>query len=163
MASRGVDLLITYRIMKLLVTPFDKQEAFKYGIIDKKGKVLRKWSTINKTQEKRSYTILHRFIFNLKRILQKAGLGGKLGTFAVALATLIREHQEFEEHQKLIESTVIKYLKQENLYSEILQEEGDIVGYVPLNDEPVNRCFGIDCYQIGDTIVEEKEYAKYKV
>ena len=161
--SRAVDLLITYRSMKILVTPFDKQEAFKYGIIDKKGKVLRKWSTINKSQEKRSYTILHRFIFNLKRILQKAGLGGKLGTFAVALATLIREHQEFEEHQKLIESTVIKYLKQENLYSEILQEEGDIVGYVPLNDEPVNRCFGIDCYQIGDTIVEEKEYAKYKV
>ena len=161
--SRAVDLLITYRIMKLLVTPFDKQEAFKYGIIDKKGKVLRKWSTINKSQEKRSYTILHRFIFNLKRILQKAGLGGRLGTFAVALATLIREHQEFEEHQKLIESTVIKYLKQENLYSELLQEEGDIVGYVPLNDEPVNRCFGIDCYQIGDTIVEEKEYAKYKV
>ena len=161
--SRAVDLLITYRIMKILVTPFDKQEAFKYGIIDKKGKVLRKWSTIIKPQEKKSYTILHRFIFNLKRILQKAGLGGKLGTFAVALATLIREHQEFEEHQKLIESTVIKYLKQENLYSEILQEEGDIVGYVPLTDEPVNRCFGIDCYQIGDTIVEEKEYAKYKV
>ena len=144
--SRAVDLLITYRIMKILVTPFDKQEAFKYGIIDKKGKVLRKWSTINKSQEKKSYTILHRFIFNLKRILQKAGLGGKLGTFAVALATLIRENKEFEEHQKLIESAVIKYLKQENLYSELLQEEGDIVGYVPLNDEPVNRCFGIDCY-----------------
>ena len=149
--------------MKLLVTPFDKQEAFKYGIIDKKGKVLRKWSTINKSQEKKSYTILHRFIFNLKRILQKAGLGGKLGTFAVALATLIREHQEFEEHQKLIESAVIKYLKQENLYSELLQEEGDIVGYVPLNDEPVNRCFGIDCYETGNRLVEEKEYAKYKV
>ena len=41
MASRAVDLLITYRIMKLLVTPFDKQEAFKYGIIDKQGKVLK--------------------------------------------------------------------------------------------------------------------------
>ena len=161
--SRPVDLLITYRIMKLLVTPFNKQEAYKYGIIDDKGKVLRKWSTIIKPQEKRSYTILHRFVFNLKRILQRVGLGGKLGTFAVALATLIKEHKEFEEHQKLIESTVIKYLKQENLYSEILQEEGDIVGYVPLTDEPVNRCFGIDCYEIGNTIVEEKEYAKYKV
>ena len=89
MASRGVDLLITYRIMKLLVTPFDKQEAFKYGIIDKNGKVLRPFRTIQKTAEKQSYTILHRFIFNLKRILQKAGLGGKLGTFAVALATLM--------------------------------------------------------------------------
>ena len=161
--SRAVDLLITYRIMNILVTHFDKQKAFKYGIIYKKGKVLRKWSTINKSQEKKSYTILHRFIFNLKRILQKAGLGGKLGTFAVALATLIRENKEFEEHQKLIESAVIKYLKQENLYSELLQEEGDIVGYVPLNDEPVNRCFGIDCYEMGNKLVEEKEYAKYKV
>ena len=161
--SRAVDLLITYRIMKILVTPFNKQEAFKYGIIDDKGKVLRPFRTISGTKEKQSYTILHRFVFNLKRILQKAGLGGKLGTFAVALATLIREHQEFEEHQKLIESTVIKYLKQENLYSELLQEEGDIVGYVPLNDEPVNRCFGIDCNEMGNKLVEEKEYAKYKV
>ena len=163
MASRGVDLLITYRIMKLLVTPFNKQEAYKYGIIDDKGKVLRPFRTIQKTAEKQSYTILHRFVFNLKRILQRAGLGGRLGTFAVALATLIRENKEFEQHQKLIESTVIKYLKEQNLYSELLQEEGDIVGYVPLNDEPINRCFGIDCYQIGDKLVEEKEYAKSKV
>ena len=163
MASRGIDLLITYRIIKLLVTPFDKQEAFKYGIIDKNGKVLRPFRTIQKTAEKQSYTILHRFVFNLKRLLAKVGIRGRLGSFAVALATLIRENKEFEGHQKLIESAVIKYLKQENLYSELLQEEGDIVGYVPLNDEPVNRCFGIDCYQIGDNIVEEKEYAKHKV
>ena len=161
--SRAVDLLITYRVIKMLVTPFDKQEAFKYGIIDKNGKVLRKWSTIIKPQEKKSYTILHRFVFNLKRLLAKAGIKGKLGTFAVALATLIRENKEFEQHQKLIESAVIKYLKQENLYSELLQEEGDIVGYIPLQDEPVNRCFGIDCYQVGKDIVEEKEYAKSKV
>ena len=161
--SRAVDLLITYRIMKLLVTPFNKQEAYKYGIIDDKGKVLRKWSTINKSQEKKSYTILHRFVFNLKRILQRVGLGGKLGTFAVALATLIREHKELEQHQKLIESTVVKYLKEQKLYEELLQEEGHIVGYVPLEDKPVNTCFGIDCYQIGNIIVEEKEYAKSKV
>ena len=163
MASRAVDLLITYRIMKLLVTPFDKQEAFKYGIIDKQGKVLRKWSTIIKTKEKQSYTILHRFIFNLKRILQKVGLGGKLGTFAVALATLIRENKEFEQHQSLIESVVVKYLKREKVYEELLQEEGHIVGYIPSEDEPINTCFGIDCYQMGKNIIEEKEYAKSKV
>jgi len=161
MASRAVDLLITYRIMKLLVTPFDKQEAFKYGIIDKQGKVLKPFRTITDTKENQSYTILHRFVFNLKRILQKAGLGGRLGTFAVALATLIREHKEFEQHQKLIESTVIKYLKEQKLYEELLQEEGEIVENV--SDEPINRCFGIDCYQIDNKIVEEKEYAKSKI
>jgi len=163
MASRAVDLLITYRIMKLLVTPFDKQEAFKYGIIDKQGKVLRPWRTISKTAEKQSYTMLHRFIFNLKRILQKAGLGGRLGTFAVALATLIRENKEFEQHQKLIESVVVKYLKEQKLYEELLQEEGHIVGNKQITEQPINTCFGIDLYQIENNLVEEKEYAKSKI
>ena len=163
MASRAVDLLITYRIMKLLVTPFDKQEAFKYGIIDKQGKVLRPWRTISKTAEKQSYTLLHRFVFNLKRILQKAGLGGRLGTFAVALATLIRENKEFEQHQKLIESTVVKYLKEQKLYEELLQEEGHIVGNKQITKKPINTCFGIDLYQIENNLVEEKEYAKSKI
>ena len=163
MASRAVDLLITYRIMKLLVTPFDKQEAFKYGIIDKQGKVLRPWRTISKTAEKQSYTMLHRFVFNLKRILQKAGLGGRLGTFAVALATLIRENKEFEQHQKLIESTVVKYLKEQKLYEELLQEEGHIVGNKQITEQPINTCFGIDLYKIENNLVEEKEYAKSKI
>lgn len=163
MASRAVDLLITYRIMKLLVTPFDKQEAFKYGIIDKQGKVLKPFRTIQKTAEKQSYTILHRFVFNLKRILQKVGLGGRLGTFAVALATLIRENKEFEQHQSLIESTVIKYLKKEKLYEELLQEEGHIVGNKQITEQPINTCFGIDLYQIENNLVEEKEYAKSKI
>ena len=79
MANRAVDLVITYRVVKLLATPFEKQEAFKYGIIDKDGKVLRKFRTLKTTAEKKSYTMLHRFIFNLKRILAKAGLGGRFG------------------------------------------------------------------------------------
>jgi len=162
MASRAIDLLITYRIMKLLVTPFDKQEAFKYGIIDKQGKVLKPWRTLKGSKEKSSYTMLHRFVFNLKRILQKVGLGGKLGTFAVALATLIRENKEFKQHQKLIESTIIKYLKKEKLYEELLQEEGHIVGK-EVNEQPINTCFGIDLYQIENNLVEEKEYAKSKI
>ena len=46
MANRAIDLLITYRVIKLLVTPFEKQEAFKTGIIDKNGKVLKKYRTL---------------------------------------------------------------------------------------------------------------------
>ena len=36
--GRAIDLFVTYRFIKLLVTPFDKTEAFKLGIIDKDGK-----------------------------------------------------------------------------------------------------------------------------
>jgi len=84
MASRGIDFLITYRVTKLLVTPFEKQEAFKFGIIDEKGKVLKKYKSLKTEKERKSYTLLHRFVFNLKRILQRVGLGSKLASFGVA-------------------------------------------------------------------------------
>jgi len=75
---------------------------------------------------------------------------------------MIRENKEFKQHQKLIESTIIKYLKKEKLYEELLQEEGHIVGK-EVNEQPINTCFGIDLYQIENNLVEEKEYAKSKI
>ena len=159
MANRAVDLVITYRVVKLLVTPFNKQEAFKQGIIDKDGKVLRKYRTLKTTAEKKSYTILHRFVFNLKRALQKAGLGGKLGTFAVALATLLREDKKYEEHKSLIESAVISYLKETNQYEQLLTEQGNVMTPEVEQDVFCN-CFGIDVYEVNDKLISENEYAK---
>ena len=159
MANRAVDLVITYRVIKLLVTPFQKQEAFKQGIIDKDGKVLRKYRTLKTTAEKKSYTILHRFVFNLKRILSKVGLGGRLGTFAVALATLLREDKRYEEHKSLIESAVITYLKDTEQYDTILKEEGDVMTSEP-EQEVVSNCFGVDVYEVDNKLISEKEYAK---
>ena len=99
--GRAIDLLITYRVIKLLVTSWEKHDAFKYGIIDKKGKILRKSRTLKDRKEKNAYTILHRFIFNLKRILQRVGLGSKIGTFGVALAMLIKEGKYNNESKYL--------------------------------------------------------------
>ena len=159
MANRAVDLVITYRVIKLLVTPFEKQEAFKYGIIDKDGKVLKKYRTLKTTKEKQSYTILHRFVFNLKRILARVGLGGRLGSFAVALGLLIREDKNYRPYKNLIESAVITYLKETNQYEVLLTEEGDIK--TPETDKDVFcNCFGIDVYEIEDKLVSEGEYAK---
>ena len=159
MANRAVDLVITYRVVKLLVTPFEKQEAFKYGIIDKDGKVLRKFRTLKTTAEKKSYTMLHRFVFNLKRILKRVGLGGKLGTFAVALGLLLREDKRYEEHKTLIESAVITYLKDTEQFIDLLKEEGDVPDYI-VNEEPAYTCFGIDVYEKDGQLYSEKEYAK---
>ena len=159
MANRAVDLVITYRVVKLLATPFEKQEAFKYGIIDKDGKVLRKFRTLKTTAEKKSYTMLHRFVFNLKRILQKAGLGGRLGTFAVALALLLKEDKRYEEHKSLIESAVISYLKETNQYDDLLNEEGEVLTFEP-EQEVFCNCFGIDVFEVEDKLISENEYAK---
>ena len=159
MANRAVDLVITYRVVKLLATPFERQEAFKYGIIDKEGKVLRKFRTLKTTAEKKAYTMLHRFVFNLKRILQKAGLGGRLGTFAVALGLLIREDKSYLPYKNLIESAVITYLKETNQYEQLLTEQGDVMT-PEIEQEVFCNCFGIDVYEIKDKLVSEGEYAK---
>lgn len=155
--SRGIDLLITYRVVKMLVTPFEKTQAYKLGIIDADGKVLRKFKTIKQPSEKRHYTILHRFVFNLKRILKKVGLGSRLGSFAVALALLIKEDKSYAQYKDAIESSVITYLKENNLYDEILTESQEIP---EINDDPYMTCFGVDVYEQGDELVSEYEYAK---
>jgi len=155
--SRGIDLLITYRVIKLLITPWVKHPAFKYGIIDEKGKVLRKFKTISSPREKKSYTLLHRFVFNLKRILGKVGLGGKLGSFAIALALLIKEDRTYTQHKDTIESAVITYLKEQKLYDEILKEHNE---GPEIDVAPYITCFGVDVYERGDELVAENEYAQ---
>ena len=115
--GRAIDLLITYRVIKLLVTSWEKQAAFKLGIIDEKGKVLRKSRTLKTRDEKNSYTILHRFIFNLKRMLQKVGLGSRIASFGVALTLLIREGKFNDESKYLLENELLEYLKKKKLFS----------------------------------------------
>ena len=159
MASRAVDLLIAYRVLKMLVTPFEKQPAFKMGIIDDKGKVLKKFRTLTTTGEKQSYTMLHRFVFNLKRILAKAGIRGALGSFAVAAALLLRENKKYVQHKKVIESTVITYLKENNLYEDILNESRNIPE-VFTDDKFVMNCFGVDVFERDGELKSEFDYAK---
>ena len=154
--SRAIDLIITYRVVKMLVTPFEKTEAFKRGIIDADGKVLRKFKTI-KGIERKHYTMLHRFVFNLKRILKKVGLGSRLGSFGVALALLIKEDKSYLQHKDAIESAVITYLKEENLYNMLLNEIREIP---EISGEPYMTCFGVDIYDRDGELVAEDEYAK---
>jgi hypothetical protein len=162
MANRGVDLLITYRIVKLMATPFDKQEAFKYGIIDKNGKVLRPARTLNTEDEKNAYTILHRFVFNLKRIIAKAGLKSSLSSFSVALALILKENKELIKHKSLIENTIIKYLKKNNLYQKILNEQREIIenDFDKQKIKPFITVFGVDVYESGKGFIAENVYAE---
>lgn len=154
MANRIVDLLITYRIVKLMATDFKNQEAFKYGIIDANGKQLRKNRDLNTEAEKDSYTVLHRFVFNLKRILAKFGLKSSLSNFGVALAFILKENQELIKHKSLIESAVITYLKETNQYNDMIKEVSIIK---ESKEKPYMTCFGIDIYERNGELVSEYE------
>ena len=112
--TRAIDLLITYRIIKLLTTPFEKQDAYRLGIIDKNGKVLRKTKELKTGKERDAYTILHRFVFNLKRLINLVPGGkSKLGTYAAALGLLLKENKDINEIE--IEKVLYKHLSDNDL------------------------------------------------
>ena len=77
--------------MKKLVTPFEKTEAFKLGIIDKDGKILKKRRDLETKEEKAAYNLSDTLVWNLKKIMGKIPFGkSKLASYAAAL-WLIKE------------------------------------------------------------------------
>jgi len=88
-----IDTFLLYQFLKRLATPFDNWKAFKLGIIDERGKVLRKRKTLKTKNEKDSFGLFDILVLNLKKIMEKLPLGKtRLGSFAAALF-LIKEHQ----------------------------------------------------------------------
>jgi hypothetical protein len=118
--GRAIDLFVTYRFIKLLVTPFEKTDAFTLGIIDADGKRILEPGTTNKptilrtVEEKSAYTVLHKLVFNIKKIFGKVpGLRTKLGTYAAALFLLKDTFKESVDDPDVFEKEFMKYLKEQ--------------------------------------------------
>ena len=145
--GRAVDLFVTYRFLKLLTTPFNKTDAFKLGIIDKDGNRIKEEDgsveVLRTPDEKGAYTILHKLIFNIKKLFGKVpGLRTKVGTYAAALFLLKDTFKEHVEDPDIFEKEFMKYLKEEgyeldNSISEDVIGFGEILpkgNYVLVND-----------------------------
>lgn len=174
--GRAIDLLITYRVIKLLVTPWEKHDAYKLGIIDDTGKVLRKAKTLKTSEEKKSYTLLHRFVFNLKRLIGIVPGGkSKLGSYAAALGLLLKEENEINSVE--LEKDLYNHLRQNNLISlgddlnetvgydylpkskfliidelrdledNVIAEVGDVVENI-VDQKPIDKYFGVNLYKV---------------
>jgi len=93
---RGADTVYALRFLRLLTMPWEKTEAFKVGIVDAKGKKLKKPET---SEERGAYSMFHRLVFNLRRLIQKVpGGGSKIASYLSAF-WLIREATDVPEHQ----------------------------------------------------------------
>lgn len=89
--SRTIDNVIAFKILYMLVTPFDATDAYRLGIIDANGTALKKIRNLNTTEEKDAYTSLHRLVFSLKRLIQKVPGGKSKLASLVAAYWLVKE------------------------------------------------------------------------
>ena len=120
--GRAIDLFVTYRFLKLLTTPFNKTDAYKFGIIDDKGNRIKKEGSdqpavvLATSAQLNSYTILHKLVFNIKKIFAKVpGLRTKVGTYAAALFLLKDTFKESVDDPDVFEKEFMKYLKENNI------------------------------------------------
>ena len=155
--SRTADLFYAFRFLKLLVTPWNKMEAFELELIDENGKVLKKPKT---NDEKSAYTVFHRLVFNIKRLLSKLPFGKtKLATYATA-SFLIKEHTQLPE-SKLIET--LEEVSGEKISSQYFNENkwfendsGINPGVYTLVEDAVSPITG-DVIALKNTQIEIKE------
>jgi hypothetical protein len=136
----------------MLVTNFTDTEAFKLGIIDAKGKNLRKANTLNTSEEKDAYTFLNRLVFNMKKIINKLPGGENKTKSLVAALWLVKETYESgsrstammqEKFDKLITmmDNKVSLVEEELLVKKFLSEEGtagamNVTGAAVSTDEP---------------------------
>lgn len=175
--GKVIDNLIALRIIYLLTVPFEKTDAFKNGLIDANGNKLKNAET---SEEKNSTSMLHRLVWNIKRIFSLVP-GGKtrIGSLAAAYL-LVRESYEAKHD----EETAIKHFHEnfdrvwhlpfeerdivEDAFTALLEDApANATGYsvstdVPTKTAKIHRRFAE--FQVDDNTFSKfrKGKAKYK-
>ena len=117
-AMNVVDTVIVFRILKMMTRKWEEMDAFKFALIDSNRKTIKSLKP-KTSQEKNTFTLLHRLVFNLKRVLELLPFGRtRLASYAASLA-LLKEH--FEIDGKYLEESFYTYLKENDLVIDLLE------------------------------------------
>jgi hypothetical protein len=146
----------------MLVTNFEDTEAYKLGIIDKKGKNIRKANTLQTSQERDAYTYLNRLVFNMKKIINKIPSGESKMKSLVAALWLVKEQyqsgsrstalmqEKFDNIMKLLDNRV-SLVEEEIIVKKFLDEDGiaNVTGAAVSTDQPKIDSKDIKKYKAG--------------
>ena len=165
-----VDLYIVYRILRKLTTPFDQWDAYKQGVIDAEGNVIKKPEDRTTLDQKDSLTTLDVLILNLKKILSKLPFGkSKLASYGAALF-LIKEEKNLTEEN--LEEKFVAYMNSQELKEEIVNVTGSSVagttGDPPVGSKVMLRRFAKNDVFVVDTArylkarLGKRKYLKYE-
>lgn len=163
MAGTGIDIFVAYKFIKQLSKPWDQWEAYKLGLIDKKGAKIKKAET---KKEKKAYPMWKILVRNIKRLLEKLpGGSSKLASFAVAL-WMIKEEMEIKDIT-ILEAEFEKYIDTHPILIENAEspkkintlEKGRYIHkatgnaiFLRENVDPVGEVFDAQIFKLADYI-----------
>ncbi len=107
----AANLFFIYRFLRILTTAWEDSDAFKLGIIDENGKILKKKNKLKGKEEKEAYTMMHRFVWKMKRLMEKIPFGkSRLASYAAAL-WLIKEEKDFHGTDNELQESFLSFLE----------------------------------------------------
>jgi len=107
----AMNLYFIYKFLRILTSPWESTDAFKLGIVDEKGKILKKHNKLKTKEVKEAYTIMHRVVWKLKRLMEKIPFGkSRLASYAAAL-WLIKEEKEFHGTDEELQESFLTFLE----------------------------------------------------
>ena len=111
--TKVIGAFTVYKFIKLMSTPFNKMDAYKYGIIDSKGNFLKKSTELKKNKEIQSVDMFNRLIINLKKIINKLPdptLKAQMKNVATAMILVKEESEKVGADGSYVISEIAKYL-----------------------------------------------------
>jgi hypothetical protein len=158
-----VDLYVVYRILRKLTTPFENWPAYKTGVIDGEGNIIKSPSQRNTQDERDSLNTLDVLILNLRKLLAKVPGGkSKFATYAAALF-LIKEEKNLTSTN--LEEKFADFLSNKE---SITEEIANVVGAGKIagttGDPPVGSKVMMRRFANNDVfVVDTKRYLKARL
>ena len=112
-AGKVISAFTVFRFIKIISDPFTKMEAYKLGIIDSKGKFLKKVDELKTKKEIDSVNPFNRLMINLKKALARVPdptFKAKLKTLPTAMILLKDEAEKVGADGDLVLTEVRNYL-----------------------------------------------------
>jgi hypothetical protein len=111
--TKVIGAFTVYKFIKLMSTPFTQMKAYKYGIIDARGKFLKKTSDLTKNSEKQSVDMFNRLIINLKKIIEKVPdpkFKAQMSNVATAMILVKEEAEKVGADGDMVAEEITRYL-----------------------------------------------------
>lgn len=163
----AVDTYISYKFIRLITTDFKKWDAYKHGIIDDEGNMLRK---AENQKEKDSFSTFHKLVKNIKKIILKLPFGKARISSLVAALYLLKEdclkkgmiENPLSLEWALLEELQIKqYLDEDISYMGVVyggkyKDDDSNIYIIEQNLEPIDIVLGIQVFEVFDVLGERR-------
>lgn len=159
--ERLEEIMTEYRFLQILTTPWKQQSAYKLGIIDEHGKILRSRSELTESHERQAYPdIFYAYCWNVKRLAEQV-FTNKLDANSLIKTVFQLKTQYGGLNPNKYEQHLSAYFQERGITEErfaamLMAESPDFKTDAVLNE----TVFGVGLYTGGKKIYTMRELKK---